>query len=161
MSGWCATTSVWNSPSSCAFLYSFALFLLIDFFIIEKEQLRGLFIAHHIVCLLGHATASTFPSAWPWYVCGSTTLELGSASCNYYCLRSNPHRATKYVIAMTISNLCAFACMLQFLRLAQAGVVWWALIFISLVTLTFFRQKEAWLVWNKILPGMPRFTAVV
>lgn len=162
MPGWCSTLGgVWGSAASRAFLYWFALFLLIDFVIIEKDQLRIMFILHHIVCLIGHCIAMSMPSSWPWYVCGSVTLELGSASCNYYCLHSNPHRATIYVYGMTVSNLVAIGCMARFVQLSEAGVAWNAFIAITLLALTFFRQKEAWLVWNKILPGMPRLTAVV
>ena len=162
MPGWCSTLGgVWGSAASRAFLYWFALFLLIDFVIIEKDQLRIMFILHHIICLIGHCIAMSMPSSWPWYVCGSVTLELGSASCNYYCLHSNPHRATIYVYGMTVSNLVAIGCMARFVQLSEAGVAWNAFIAITLLALTFFRQKEAWLVWNKILPGMPRLTAVV
>ena len=163
MEGWGATAGgVWGSASSRAFLYGFALFLLLDFVIIEREQLRSMFIAHHIVCLVGHCIAASLPSrAWPWYLCGAVTLELGSASCNYYCLHANPHRASKYVAGMTLSNLSALACMLRFVQLSGAGTVTNASIACMILTLTFFRQKEAWLVWNKILPGMPWFTSVV
>ena len=66
-----------------------------------------------------------------------------------------------YLSAMTVSNLVAIGCMARFVQLSEAGVAWNAFIAITLLALTFFRQKEAWLVWNKILPGMPRLTAVV
>lgn len=166
MEGWCsADGGVWGSDSSRAFLYGFALFLLVDFVIIERDQLRPMFIAHHVICLIGHVIAMSMPRAWPWYVCGSVTLELGSASCNYYCLRSNPHRASKYVAGMTLSNLTAIGCMLRFVQLSGAGTAWNTFIACTLLTLAYFRQKEAWLVWNKILPGhltAPlRFTSVV
>ena len=160
--GWCSVPGgVWGSASSRAFVYCFALFLLLDFIIIERDQLRSILIAHHVICLIGHIIAMSFPSAWPWYVCGSVTLELGSASCNYYCLHSNPHRATIYVAGMTLSNLTAIGCMLRFLKLSGAGTGWKVIITSTLLALIHFRQKEARLVWNKILPDMPRSSSVV
>ena len=44
-----------------------------------------LFLAHHLVCLLGHFLGSVpYAVAYPHYLAGVVALEIGSAACNYW-----------------------------------------------------------------------------
>mmetsp|Transcript_43232 Transcript_43232/g.140210 ORF Transcript_43232/g.140210 Transcript_43232/m.140210 type:complete len:243 (-) Transcript_43232:127-855(-) len=97
-----------RSVGERAFVAVFPAFLLLDWQICD---VRVLLAAHHVVCLAGHACAVLLSAGFPWYFLGVCALELGSASCNLFCLYpSSTMLFALYEVAMSASNLAALVC---------------------------------------------------
>lgn len=108
---WAVLPACWflETPTATrAFVYVFALYLLLDFVI---TQLSTLLVVHHVFCLLGHLiVAFALPATLPVYFAGVVALELGSGFFNLWCLRPDSEaRALLYIVGMTISNAAACA----------------------------------------------------
>lgn len=86
-----------------AFIYIFALYMLLDFLLVKLETL---FIVHHIFCLIGHAmVVFLLPEGMPIYFPGVVVLEIGSGMMNQFALYpERKWRALMYAVGMTTSN---------------------------------------------------------
>ena len=92
----------WTDDTN-AFLYTFALLLLLDMVLFTPSRLM---VAHHAVCLAGHVIALQFPDHVHLYLQLAVVLEVGSGACNLWCLHPRAFRRT-YVWGMTVSNAAA------------------------------------------------------
>ena len=107
--------------------------------------MRTMIQVHHAACLVGHAVAVFLtPGLFPFYFAGVCALEIGSASCNIFCMYSSSRvAAAAYATIISVTHLVALR--------AMAGA--WATgvhsraarFFESALTLVlvYMRQKEA------------------
>ena len=125
---------------SWIFIYLFPTWLMLDFVLCE---VRALMVAHHVTCIVGHLIAAiVLPAGFPYYFAGVIALECGSFSCNVLCLIYTRVVLNVYLSCMTISNLFAVACMVQWCRAVRSKAGCVIAIFITVV-LAALRQREA------------------
>ncbi|KAL3905027.1 MAG: hypothetical protein SGPRY_011066 [Prymnesium sp.] len=93
-----------RSASDWAFVFVFVAFLVLDWAIVD---VRFLMAVHHAACLAGHLGGTlVWPAAFAYYFAGVCALELGSASCNIFCLYpSSVVVAYLYLLTMSTTHI--------------------------------------------------------
>ena len=106
----------WTDVFERTFVYVFASLLIFDFLAL---QLNATMVAHHGVCLAGHAYAFwSAPEAFWYYFAAVAVLEAGSGtSCIWWlvgdiCEKPPPFLDTLYARGMSLSNALCVYCML-------------------------------------------------
>lgn len=110
-------------------------------------RLSGLMLAHHLVCLGGHAYAVRFaPEAFWAYFASVVALEFGSAaSCQWWLFRKQRPRSSNmvYAVGHTLSNVLATIALLMWARDATTlNMVARAAPVPLTSILIYYRQKE-------------------
>ena len=107
----------WAAVFERTFVYVFASLLIFDFFTLE---LNSTMVAHHAVCLGGHAFAfCSAPEAFWYYFAAVAALEAGSGTCCFWWLvgdiyPTKPHEFCDmlYKAGMSFSNAVCVYCLL-------------------------------------------------
>ncbi|KAL1504068.1 hypothetical protein AB1Y20_010478 [Prymnesium parvum] len=130
-----ATAGEWT------FVLLFAAFLLLDWRLVD---VRPLMAAHHAVCLAGHAVGTLLrPHAFPYYFAGVCALELGSASCNLFCMYpSSAAVGVAYLAIVSATHLATLACAVRWVEAVRSRASQ-AFALVVTVGLVVIRQKEA------------------
>ena len=116
---WAVLPACWmiDTPTSERFfVYTFALYMLVNFVI---TPLSKLLLLHHVFCLVGHfVVVLMLPATLPVYFAGVVTLELGSGFYNMFCLRPDVRwRVIAYAVGMSASNAAALAICIRWVLL--------------------------------------------
>ena len=113
-----------------AFRIIFPLFMLSDFFLVEKG-FSNLLALHHIVCVVGHCIVVFFlPEGFDTYFAGVVTLEFGSGCMNIFTISIARRRPSSslvipslvYGVGMTLSNALASYVALRWQKLPLSFV---------------------------------------
>lgn len=160
---WIVLPVCWFSRSALGelvFVYVFALYLLLDVFIVKIESLL---VVHHFFCLLGHSmvvlNTANMQLGFDIYFAGVVVLELGSGCMNLFCLYPKTVRtAVIYALGMSLSN--ATACHLchrwMMLPISLVPKVLNLIVVLVMVTLRqFYAYKNMRRCIRRKLPIMP------
>lgn len=130
-----------RSVSDWMFVFVFAAFLSLDWILVE---VRTLMAAHHVACLVGHFIATgMLTQAFSYYFAGVCALELGSASCNLFCMYSSSRVwAASYFICVSVCHVFTLMSMRNWVALMPSRIS--KAIGLSItVGLVLLRQREA------------------
>ena len=138
-----------GSTSDWIFVLLFPAFMLADWALVE---VRLMLAVHHIACLLGQLVcAFATPKLFPFCFVGVVALEVGSVTCNLYCLYpSSTIITTIYLITISGTHTVALGCMVGWVRRVKpwGGKAFGLVLSLGLILL---RQKEAIKAWNHAL----------
>ena len=101
------------------FHYVFLLYMLLDFVLLSA--IDNMIIAHHVVCLVGHAIVSILvPAGFSTYFAGVVALEIGGGFANLFDLGTSRWWAVIYFVGMSVSNVMGAYVAWQWLLLPLA-----------------------------------------
>ena len=95
-----------GAVADATFTYLFALYMLLDF---PLCNLGPMLVAHHVVCLVGHAITTTMlPAGFDTYFFGVVALEAGSGCMNVWLMDyASRWRTAFFAVGMSASNAAA------------------------------------------------------
>ena len=136
------------------FVFVFVAFMLADWAIVEVRMVMGL---HHVACIIGHLFGAFLtPEGFPFSFAGAVVLELGSATCNLYCLYPSSTAAMMgYLATVSATHVVALASLAGWYRTIQSrgGRLFAVTLTVALVML---RQREAHKALHHFLGEAPR-----
>ena len=132
---------VWLADDRTAFMCTFPLFILSDFWLCHPMKLP--LTIHHTVCTVSHMVTLHYPETFESYWTASTLLEIGSGFCNLYCLRPSYSSAANYYLAISCSNIACVVLAVRWIRDSGQGMLLRAAGALISCGIVLGRQREA------------------